>query len=588
MGKLTDEQIMLLEQLTYLNDRIAGDAGVSIGHEGDTIGEFLSEFSEEVLDELAKIDKPGTTEEYNETISGSEWAAIIRAVQEDEELCSYKITDIDDKVYAICVEDPDNPDSAIVAFRGTTGEDEWKDNAHGLFQSDTECQEQALEYIESLPYDSIVVTGHSKGGNKAQYVTILSDKVVDCVSMDGQGFSQEFLEQYFAEIQEKGHLIRNYYLDGDYVNILMFPIPNAQQICVEGEDSVVHMYYHNPSSFFQYYQDEDGHWRIELNEDGSAYLKPGERYAVTQYLQELTYFILNVAPIEDRERLGVYIGNLLALALVPGAHVQDGNTVYTSENLMDYIFSDEDALSLTIAYVLKYVETYNLTADEIMSILEFLGIDDYLEENPIDISDLLPLVPGLAIATGPAGVLTVDFLADLIIQLSEEFHDGKRDPILEGILKIISNLFGFNFSMDELWAKTEKAYSEIPEYDASAANTARVCPANVIRDFSQETYNMIMETIEAINSNISGTVEGWSAFADEDWYNSLGIANFIRGISKHAQNTVEVNTDCKTKIERVFEAARNIDMQNAAEASLISDNLRSLTTSVLSLADNLG
>lgn len=37
-------------------------------------------------------------------------------------------------------------------------------------------------------YDSITVTGHSKGGNKAQYVTVLSDKVDRCISMDGQGF----------------------------------------------------------------------------------------------------------------------------------------------------------------------------------------------------------------------------------------------------------------------------------------------------------------------------------------------------------------------------------------------------------------
>lgn len=34
--------------------------------------------------------------------------------------------------------------------------------------------------------------------------------------MDGQGFSQEFIDKYYAEIQKKGHCIKNYYLEGDY------------------------------------------------------------------------------------------------------------------------------------------------------------------------------------------------------------------------------------------------------------------------------------------------------------------------------------------------------------------------------------
>ena len=63
--------------------------------------------------------------------------------------------------------------------------------------------ESCSDYIENLPYDSITVAGHSKGGNKAQYVTVLSDKVDRCISMDGQGFSQEFIDKYYAEIQKE-------------------------------------------------------------------------------------------------------------------------------------------------------------------------------------------------------------------------------------------------------------------------------------------------------------------------------------------------------------------------------------------------
>lgn len=52
---------------------------------------------------------------------------------------------------------PDDPEHAVVVFRGTSGKDEWIDNAIGLGVSDTERQKAALDYIENLPYDSITV-----------------------------------------------------------------------------------------------------------------------------------------------------------------------------------------------------------------------------------------------------------------------------------------------------------------------------------------------------------------------------------------------------------------------------------------------
>ena len=46
---------------------------------------------------------------------------------------------------------------------------------------------------------NIIVTGHSKGGNKAQYVTINSkynDLIDKCFSFDGQGMSPEAIEAF--------------------------------------------------------------------------------------------------------------------------------------------------------------------------------------------------------------------------------------------------------------------------------------------------------------------------------------------------------------------------------------------------------
>lgn len=50
--------------------------------------------------------------------------------------------------------------------------------------------------INSLGYKNIVVSGHSKGGNLAEYVALLSDNVVRAISYDGQGFSNDFYEKH--------------------------------------------------------------------------------------------------------------------------------------------------------------------------------------------------------------------------------------------------------------------------------------------------------------------------------------------------------------------------------------------------------
>ena len=173
---LTDEQIMLLEQLTYLTDDVADAAGVLLGPY-DSVEDLLQQFDDDALQRLEDPGNPDSTKDYT---GGKKWAAIIRQIKSDPDLYSLDIVNKDDSVPAICFNDPDDPEHAVVVFRGTSGKDEWIDNAIGLGVSDTERQKAALDYIENLPYDSITVAGHSKGGNKAQYVTVLSDKVDRC------------------------------------------------------------------------------------------------------------------------------------------------------------------------------------------------------------------------------------------------------------------------------------------------------------------------------------------------------------------------------------------------------------------------
>ena len=149
--------------------------------------------------------------------SGLEWAAILRAIRENERLMALSCFGKDIQVYASCYLDEEG--EAYVTFRGTATGEEWIDNVMGSFAEETKSQKEALAYVEALPFDKMTVAGHSKGGNKAQYVALLSEKVSRCISMDGQGFSREFLEKYSPEIAANSRKIRNYSLSTDYVHV---------------------------------------------------------------------------------------------------------------------------------------------------------------------------------------------------------------------------------------------------------------------------------------------------------------------------------------------------------------------------------
>lgn len=152
------------------------------------------------------------------------------------------------------------PDKSIsVVFKGT-GEDEWIDNGEGLsgkseentyifyeigrgetgrktvyndFATDSQVDALNWFYMTAAKCGweedvQITVSGHSKGGNKAQFVTINSMRPSLCLSFDGQGFSPEALKAFKnklgAQYEKRRQCIHSFAAENDYVNVLGTPL----------------------------------------------------------------------------------------------------------------------------------------------------------------------------------------------------------------------------------------------------------------------------------------------------------------------------------------------------------------------------
>ena len=379
---LSDEQLMLLEQLTYLDDSVYDAAGVEKPDFSSvkSVEILLRDFDDKAL---ARLEAEGTIENASggsEHVQGGEIAAIIREIKDDEDLYNldiYEITESKDThkrdTIVFYNADDGTDGEAIVAFRGTLDSEEWKDNFNLLVTGDTDINEQALNYIdEQLPFSSIATVGHSKGGNKAAYTYYLSDKVDRCVALDAPGLPLIFYELH-PEAREKAMIeggIQAYAVTGDFVNILMYPLFGARtKYCVgHGQDDYLEN--HSPTTFFNY-QKVGRCTFIKKNDDGT-YLMFTEQDEHMQKLHGFTLFAYQFMDEETKNQMVDYLGNAIVLAM-DGTITVDGVT-YTKDTLADYLLSDQDMLSTLLAYLMAYANEYDMDWDDIKVFISFFSV----------------------------------------------------------------------------------------------------------------------------------------------------------------------------------------------------------------------
>ena len=194
-----------------------------------------------------------------------------------------------------------DPQEVTVTYRGTNA-GEWVDNGYGLAgeESYTPQQQQAVDYFDAVveknnwdedsPY--IHLTGHSKGGNKVQFVIMMSeysDLIANGYSLDGQSMSPEALDYMRdvlgeEEFERRRQKLYSFSADNDYVNIL--------GVTKDGRlvpDDHIFFLESNLNGFGWHFAD------CFLNEDGTL-TNFTEQGGLSHYLQNLSEQVMNLKP----------------------------------------------------------------------------------------------------------------------------------------------------------------------------------------------------------------------------------------------------------------------------------------------------
>lgn len=259
------EYSMIFDSFQYATDYVSAKKGTTLQKivddlKGTGFDPAKIKQLQEMLDANPELKKVTVLSNSHIDGKGAIHSAGKKATDDYIQACAYKFPGKDGDVY--------------VAYRGT-GDGRWGDNAEGFTEQSTDMQRDAQKYfdyvVEQNSLDKskgkLYVTGHSKGGNEAQYVMMTSkynDKIDGCYSIDGQGFSKSAIK-YFKSINKDGKydelLNKMYSINGenDYVHFLINLIaPNKNTYYIDQKGKSAH-------DIFSLYENGKIGWRTDEN-----------------------------------------------------------------------------------------------------------------------------------------------------------------------------------------------------------------------------------------------------------------------------------------------------------------------------------
>lgn len=306
MSGITEQELLLLNNFMYMPGA------------DSSAGQPLSYAIDSAIAQISSGTKPGGSMTRQEALN------LLGEMKESDRIMGLIVAKTDNVVHAACFVDPASPGQATVAFQGTGGTYRaWKDNVQGAQDPDTDLQERALEFVtkDCAAYSGLTVTGHSKGGNLAMYVTVKAgDQVERCVSYDGQGFNKQFILDNEDAVLQATQKIKSICGDNDYVNGMLTSIA-GETIYIKdaGSDFAG---YHKSYDLYTAGTFEKGYFSSACITEQGPIGKLADR--LTDSLVEATGLVLNEA--EFKAVIGVLssiVGTLFSLKKEPGAWMKD-------------------------------------------------------------------------------------------------------------------------------------------------------------------------------------------------------------------------------------------------------------------------
>lgn len=524
MAELSAEELLLLSNLMHMKkEGKFQEIWTKKNEEKEvTIRKMLEYIDEDTLEALRNSDKT-----YDGEISGAEWADMLEQIQSNKQLCDLKLVDleVDDKnAISVCLHNEKTGETYVV-FRGT-GAGEWPDNFAGGYLADTEQQLRALAFVESQPYDNITVVGHSKGGNKAKYVAICSEKVGQCISFDGQGFSPAFFEKYGPLIEQNKDKITCYALDYDFVNILLTDI-YGEKFYVNGHGVDSFPQNHSPNSFF--------------NAD-FEFDKCNQSEAMAS-LHNFINYIINTGEPEEVAGLMEYLGNVLNFCM--GKQPPDYEEKYSSEEIRNYLLDPENAeeLGLLLAYIIRYEEGGDNITEVIKDIIEgtdFGFFGEILSHAGADLLEEFDQRFGLELIFG-----TVEWTGGALSWLLEKFGllSEEEARAIAQALKVARD-----------------KQKEIPKPDKQ--NCKDVIVSSIKRDFSDEMRTTLLQLVKEVEDEEPWKFWKWDVwYRMEDLFGHLNVENYKNNIEAYHRKVIDINDTTATQMQKIFDAIDELDQK---------------------------
>jgi hypothetical protein len=270
-------------------------------------GQSLGTIANDMIREVKKKSRDNLVSECN-------LFTVLSDIIIDEELSKLVLTDIYDVplFYRGKNKTPGNRiitfssgKNIAIVFRGTHGDAEWADNGARMYQTETRELLDCASYVNGIytKYvpDHIVTAGHSGGGNKSMYCFLTCKiggkyTVDECFSLDGQGFSSEFMTKYEENINERAEDIVGLAERRDFVNCLGFYAKNPP-LYFSGwrGDTVLPSYpFGSPLPWF--------HLPDSLRNDDNEIINQAEKSCISEAINCLVTFVLVSPEYADKKK----------------------------------------------------------------------------------------------------------------------------------------------------------------------------------------------------------------------------------------------------------------------------------------------